>query len=179
MRSLKLSMLVATVILVVGLFLSGCDQFTLGAGAGLAGAQTFNQWKENLENKKTELQEQYAVLQAELDAAIDPNEVKLAATKLRAVQEQQLVNESALLTIKAVLEKPESGDSNETKNNYIAELIAGGFALLTGYQTLAKNKLNLKYISAKTGQAKLAQVNPEAEKQLYEFIGQERTAQGL
>lgn len=172
-------MFVMTSLLAMVLFLSGCDQFTLGAGAGLAGAQTFNQWKENLENKKTELQEQYAVLQAELNAAIDPNEVKLAATKLRAVQEQQLVNDSALLTIKAVLEKPNSDDSNEKKNNYLAELIAGGFALLTGYQTLAKNKLNLKYISAKTGQAKLAAVNPEAEKQLYAFIGQERTAQGL
>ncbi len=157
--------------------LGGCLEFVTGAGAGAAGAETFAAWQKNLEAKKAELQQQYDLVLAELQNAPDPNAVKLAKDKLAAIADQQLVNEGALLAVKAALERPGPGSTPDDQRDFYAAILAGGGAWL--YEFMTKRRLNTKYVAHKAGQARLKEEDPTAEAKLYSLIGTERSTRGL
>jgi hypothetical protein len=158
------------------LFLAGCEELAL-FGGGVAATETFEAWQANLEAKKAELQQQYAAVLAELQTAPDPNAIRLAKEKLSIIADQQLVNEGALLAVKAVLEIPGPGTTPDDQRDFYVALLAGGGAWL--YEFLTKRKINTKYVSAKIGQAQLKLQDPAAEAKLYALIGEERVKRGL
>jgi hypothetical protein len=156
--------------------LAGCEELAL-VGAGAAGSQTLVSWQENLEAKKAELAGQYAELEAELAAAMDPNAVALIRQKIEALGEQQLVNEAAMLTVTTALELPKQTTS-ESRQDVLASSAIG--ALLLGWQAFSKRKLGLKYTAMKAGKAAFdAAPHPDASKALHAAIGIERTKRGL
>jgi len=157
------------------LLLAGCDELAI-FGGGVAATKTFDQWQANLEAKKAELQKQYELVLAELQSAPDPNAIRLAKQKLEVIADQQLVNEGALLVVKAALERPKDGTPDDNRVFY-AGLIAE--ALAVGYQTLTKRTLGTKYVAHKAGQARFKEDDPTAEAKLYSLIGTERSARGL
>jgi len=155
----------------------GCEDFLIGAGAGAAGQKTLQDWEENLEAKKVELQKKYDAVMAEIESAPDANALALAKKKLEPIQDQQLVNEAALFTVKQIIKLPEtSGDKNGRTDVLITTLIGGGIVALREWQ---KRKLNNKYISMKAGKASFELAEPEAAKKLHAAIGIERTSRGL
>jgi len=158
------------------LSLAGCEHLPVFAG-GVAASETFSAWQENLEAKKAELQQQYNYVLAELEAAPDPNAVKLATSKLTAIADQQLINEGALLAVRSALELPDANAPPQDRTDFWAAVITGGVALL--YQTMTKRTLNTKYVASKAGQAQLKIEDPTAEAKLYALIGGERAARGL
>ena len=168
----------ATIRLFMGLvtLTAGCE-FLTGAGAGLAGRETFEAWQEKLEAKKAELQIQYNMVLAELESAPDPNAVRLAKVKLDAIAGQQLVNEGALLAVSSALELPGPNSTPQENTDFYVALIAGGGAWL--YEFLSKRKVTTKYVAHKSGQANLKLLDPEAEAKLYAQIGLERAKVGL
>ena len=154
----------------------GCEEFFLGAGAGVAGKETLQSWKTNLETKKVELQKQYDAVLAEIESAPDPNALALAKKKFEIIQGHRIANESALFTVTSILEYPQEGKKDD-KKDFLASVVIGG--VLLGYEILTKRKLNQKYVSAKAGQAVFEAANPEPGKELYKDIGIERRARGL
>jgi hypothetical protein len=155
---------------------AGCEEFLLGAGAGVAGQETLQSWQENLDAKKAELAEQYDLVMAELESAPDPDAVAVAKQKLQAIQDAQLANEGAMLAVKTALELPKQ-ETTEGRQDVIASAVIG--TLILGWQALNKRKLNLKYTAIKAGKAKFDADNPEAAPKLFSAIGIERTKRGL
>jgi outer membrane murein-binding lipoprotein Lpp len=176
MKSFR-SVFAVTFCLIAAGLVAGCDEFLIGAGAGLAGAETFAAWQQNLEAKKAELQAQYDLVLAELQAAPDPNAVRLAKEKLTLIADQQLVNEGALLAVRAALERTPPEATPEDDRDFYAAVAAGGLAWL--YEFATKRKLNTKYVAHKAGQANLKVIDPDAEAKLYAQIGLERAKLGL
>ena len=170
-------------VVVLGLFFTltltvGCEEYLLGAGAGIAGKQTLESWQQNLEAKKSELAARYEAVVKELETAPDPNAIIAAKEKLRAIQDQQLANEAAMLTVRKILEVPKlEGASKQNRELWFGGLIAE--ALGIAYLAWSKRKVGQKYIAHKAGQAKFAESAPEAAASLYSAIGVERTARGL
>jgi hypothetical protein len=154
----------------------GCEEYLIGAGAGLAGKETLDSWQDNLEAKKLELAGQYAELEAELALAMDPNAVALIRQKIEALGDQQLVNDAALLTVRTALELPEQTTS-AGRQDVIASSAIG--ALILGWQALSKRKLNTKYTAMKAGKAAFDAANPDAAPKLHTAIGVARTDRGL
>lgn len=169
---------IATLIIMLVLLLAsaGCEEFLLGAGAGAAGKETLESWQSNLEGKKIELQQKYDAVMKEIETAPDPNALALAKAKLEPIQNAQLVNETALFTVKEILKMPESTNPESRKD----ALVVGGIGLVGLFiREWQKRILNKKYISMKTGQARLKTEQPEAEAKLYALIGEERRKLGL
>jgi len=155
---------------------AGCDNFLTGLGAGAAGTETLQSWKENLEAKKAELQEKAEAIQAVIESTTDPNTLVLAKKQAEEIRLAQLANESALLTVQAVLDYPKEGSVDDRKDFFASVLIGGG-ALI--YEWLTKRKLNNKYVSMKEGQATFEADEPDAGKKLYTAIGIARRKRGL
>ena len=155
----------------------GCEDFLAGFGAGTAGQETLQSWKENLEAQKKDLEEQYAAAFAELETAPDPNTVALAKQKIDEIQNAQMVTTASLLTVDAMLKLPEAtkGEGGST-DVIISTLIGGGILALREWQ---KRNLVKKYVSMKTGKAAFEAAEPDAAKKLHAAIGIERTARGL
>ena len=158
------------------LSVAGCEELAI-FGGGVAASETFNVWQTNLEAKKAELQAQYDQVMAELQAAPDPNAVKTARLKLDAIIDRQLVNEGALLTVRAALTQPGQDATPQDRTDFWAAVLAGGVGLV--YQTLTKRTVATKYQSMKAGQAQFKLADPAAEEKLYALIGSERAKLGL
>jgi len=163
------------VLLVTIFALSGCDEFLTGAGAGLATAETIQSWQENLQAKQVELQERYAEVLTELEAAPDPNAIRTAKEKLRVIQDQQLANEASLLTVKTILDA--KGSEGKERTDAIATGLLGALAL--AYREWSRRKLQKKNAAFKAGQAEFTREEPEAASKLYAIIGKARNARGV
>ncbi|KPL25619.1 MAG: hypothetical protein AMJ75_00475 [Phycisphaerae bacterium SM1_79] len=160
------------------LFCAGCSEFVAGVTGGAATTETLHAWQQNLEAKQAELQSRYNAVLAEIEAAPDPNALAMARKKLEAVQDMQLANESALVTVKSLLAMPKpDADTRGDWQQWLAALIASVGAL--GYQTWTKKTVANKYAAHKDGQIKFNLENPEAAKALYEIIGNSRNARGI
>lgn len=158
--------------------IAGCEEWLMGAGAGLAGKETLDSWKVNLEQKKTELAAQYDEVLAELEAAPDPNTVAAKRAELTALQNQQVANEAAILTVTKILEVSQlKGASGEQKELWLGGLLAEAAGI--AYLAWSKRKLGAKYSAHKAGQARFAETAPEAAAKLFTTIGVERTARGV
>jgi len=175
---MKKGILVPAVVLLLMFGAFGCEEFLLGAGAGVAGQETLQDWKENLETRKTELAQQYEEVLAELKIAPDPNAAAFAKQKLNEVQNSQIANEAALFTVGELLKLPEYKEKTpaERKDALATGLVGLGILGLREWQ---KRKLNLKYVSMKAGKASFETAEPEAAKKLHTAIGIERTNRGL
>jgi len=169
-------MMAVTLLLMFGA--AGCE-YLVGAGAGVAGQETLQSWKDNLETKKAELARQYEEVLAELKIAPDPNAVAFAKQKLNEVQNSQIANEAALFTVGELLNLPEYKEKTpaEREDAVVTGLVGLGILGLREWQ---KRKLNLKYVSMKAGKATFEETaEPEAAKKLHTAIGIERTSRGL
>jgi len=155
---------------------SGCEGFLSGVGAGAAGQETLESWKENLIAKKAELQARYDKAFAELESAPDPNTIALAKQKLQEVQLAQVANEAALFTIQAALDYPKDQPKDDRTDFFASVLIGIG---VFAYEAMTKRKLNLKYTSMKEGQATFQAADPSAGQKLYTSIGIARSKRGL
>jgi len=174
---MKKGILLLGVMLLLMFGVIGCEGFLLGAGAGVAGQETLQAWEENLEAKKLELQKKYDAVMAEIESAPDPNALALAKKKLEPIQDQQLVNEAALFSVKQIMKLPETSGGKEGRTDVlITTLIGGGIVALREWQ---KRQLNKKYISMKAGKANFEIADPEAAKKLHVAIGKERHYRGL
>jgi len=80
-----------------------------------------------------------------------------------------------LFAVTRALEYPAGSEADN--KDFWASTIIGGLAL--AYQTVTKRTLGTKYIAAKSGQANLKVLDPEAESKLYAQIGLERAKLGL
>lgn len=164
------------IVLVLMFGTGGCEEFLVGAGSGIAGKETLESWQGNLEAKQMELQQKYDLVMNEIKTAPDPNALALAKAKLEPIQNARLANEVALHTVKEILKLPESSNPESRKD----ALLVGGIGIVGLFiEEWRKRLLNKKYISMKTGQARLKTDNPEAEKLLYDLIGEERRKLGL
>lgn len=157
----------------------GCKDFLIGAGAGVAGQETLQSWKDNLEAKKAELARQYEEVLAELKEAPDPNAIAFAKQKLTEVQNAQIANEGALFAVGELFKLPEYKKKTPAgkKDALITGLVGLGILGLREWQ---KRKLNLKYVSMKAGKAAFeTAAEPEVAKKLHAAIGLERTNRNI
>ena len=163
------------VMLLVCFCCTGCE-FLAGLGTGVAGQETLQSWKANLEEQKTALEERYEAAFAELKSAPDPNAVILATKKLAEIQRAQIGIDASLLTVRTMLELPEATDKEGRTDVLISTLIGAGIISLREWQ---KRNLAKKYISMKVGKATFEGKNPEAGKKLHTAIGIARMDRGL
>lgn len=154
---------------------TGCE-FVSGLGAGVAGQETLQSWKANLEEQKAALEERYEAAFAELESAPDPNTIALAKAKLDEIQRTQIGNTAALLTVETLLKLPEASGEGGRNDVVISSLIGAGILAL---RELQKRNLTKKYVAMKAGKAAFEAVEPEAGKKLHTAIGIERTNRGL
>jgi hypothetical protein len=154
--------------LAVFIWLPGCGAEVtaggvgLGVGAGLS--ETFAGMQADLERREQELIDRYNALHAAGATAEDLADVERQLEQ--TVQLRQGVQTGEHLLGVDWTDPATAGG-------------AIGMVAALAWSIFSKRKLNQKYVSAKAGQARLKTVNPEAEKDLYAFIGQERTTRGL
>ena len=157
---------------------AGCDSFWMGLGAGAAGQETVESWKENLDEKKAELAAQYDQKLLEYQTAADPNTKVAAKQELETIADVQLANAGALLAVENILALPDyQGKTPSERSDMIVTALIG--AGLLGLREWQKHKLKNKYISMKVGKHDFEAVNPEAGKDLHLLIGKERIIRGL
>jgi len=161
-----------------------CPEWLIGASAGMATQETLQGWQENLEAKQAELQAKYEAAEKAIAEAPDPNALTLATAKRDALRAPMIANEASLITLSAALKAKDEEPGSQGRSDAVVTGAVGLIAL--GLRELSRRKLNqdldttkTKYVSMKTGQAKLKIANPEAEKQLFALTGEARTALGL
>jgi len=164
--------------LLLGLCLgcTSCEEALLGVGAGVAGAETFESWQENLVAKKADLQERYAEAFAELEQAPDAEAIEAATERLAAIEKAQIGNEAALLMVEAVLKYPTDGGSDDRRDFWASVLIGGGALAV---QTLSKRKQGKKYQGMKVAQRRLERQQPDAAAVFYDDVGKQFAARGV
>lgn len=134
----------------------------LGVGAGLS--NTFAGLQADLEQREQELIDRYNAL----------HDAGAQAEELADVQRQL----EQTVQLRQGVETTEHLLGVDWSDPTAAGTGIGAIATLA-WSILSKRKLNQKYVSAKVGQARLKQIDPKAEEQLYSLIGQERVSRGL
>lgn len=177
--------LLLTIVLALGMLVAfaGCEEVFIGAAGGAAGVKALTQWQDNLEAKGLELEQRYNDVLMALDEAPDPNEIQALVARMNGIREAQLVNEGALIGVKAMLQLPDADQQGGGKTDVA---IAAGIGLIglafREFQrrkqvgALSEDKLLLekKYLSMKIGKTQFTAANPEAAAKLHETIGKVR-----
>jgi len=164
MKSLTLSLVLA----LACLLFTGCSAETtaggIGLGAGIGLSETIRGMQADLDKREATLVQRYNDLLAAGAKAEDLEQVKQQIEQTVRLRQGVQTGERFLGT--------------DWKNPQEAATRVGeGIFFL--WLLLNRRKLGQKYVAAKTGQAKLKEVDPAAEAKLYSLIGTERTARGL